>query len=287
MGDQSRAELQVKPMLGGLGAELEGVNIASELDADQVTAIQAALWQNHLVVFRDQPLDPQEQIRFGRCFGALKEHPFIGSLNGYPEIMVVRKEPDDEHNFAGAWHTDTSYQVTPALASMLQAVEVPANLGDTLFCNMVAACDALSESMREFLEQHEAIHSFTGRSMAGREQDLGYGALAQNHQAAARIAQPVIRTHPGSGRKAIYVNPMFTESIIGLTEEESETILSLLYRHCIRPEFILRLRWQPGTVVIWDNLTTMHCPLNDYHGHRRVMHRVVIAGSEQSGRVLN
>lgn len=286
MRNQSGAYFETKPMLGGLGAELTGVDIGGELDGDRIAAIEAALWQHHVLVFRQQPLTPEAQIRFGRHFGSLKEHPYIGSLDGHPEIMLIRKEPEDQHNFAGAWHTDTSYQETPALASMLQAIDVPEGLGDTLFCNMVAAFEVLSEPMRAFLEDREAVHSFTGRSRAGREQDLGYGALANNHQDAVRVAQPVIRTHPRSQRKAIYVNPMFTESILGLNEEESDAILSLLYRHCIRPEFILRLRWQPGTIVIWDNLTTMHCPLNDYHGHRRVMHRIVIAGNERSGRVI-
>lgn len=274
-------------MTGGLGAEIEAIDLLTQADEKNIEAIKNALWRHHLVVFRNQPLSPEAQIEFGRKLGALKQHPFISSLEGFPEIMVVRKEPEDLHNFAGAWHTDTSYHEVPALASMLLAVNVPAQLGDTLFCDMVGAYNALSDPMRAFLDGMEAVHSFTGGSMAGRDQDLGYGSLAKEYQDAPKIAQPVVRTHPESGKKSLYVNPMFTESIIGLTDTESDAMLSYLYQHCIRPEFITRLRWQPATLVIWDNLTTMHYPLNDYAGHRRLMHRVVIAGTDRCGRPLD
>ena len=278
-----QSDFHVQPQIGGLGAEILDVDLSSDLSAQCIEKIRQCLWKYHVIVFREQQLTPQDQCVFASKLGTLKRHPFINSLEGFPEIMVVRKEPDEQHNFAGAWHTDTSYQATPAMGSMLHAVEVPENLGDTLFCNMVAACEALSPAFRSFLEPLRAIHSFTGRSLAGREQDLGYGALASNHQAAPKVLQPVIRMHPESARRALYVNPMFTESIAGLTSDESDTLLEYLFSHAIRPEFIYRLRWQVGTVVIWDNLSTMHCPLNDYGGHRRVMHRVVIAGTQTSG----
>ncbi|MDH3634904.1 MAG: TauD/TfdA family dioxygenase [Gammaproteobacteria bacterium] len=274
-------------MIGGLGAEISGIALDSPLDDETIDTIKANLWRYQVVVFHDQPLSPQALVSFGRKLGRLKQHPFIGSLEAFPEIMVICKEAEDLHNFAGAWHTDTSYQEVPALASMLLAVEVPEKLGDTLFCNMVAAFEALSDSMRSFIDSLEAVHSFTGRSMAGREQDLGYGSLAKDHQNAVKIVQPVVRTHFESKQKMIYVNPMFTESILGLTDAESAAILSFLYQHCIQPEFIMRLRWRPGTVVIWDNAATMHYPLNDYAGHRRLMHRVVIAGNDHCGRPLD
>ncbi|MFT5114366.1 MAG: taurine dioxygenase [Parasphingorhabdus sp.] len=275
--------MKITRLVGGLGAEISEVNLADEMPSPVVNKVKQSLWQSHLVIFRDQQLSPDAQITFGKHLGELKKHPLIGSLEGYPEIMMVIKEPQDEHNFAGAWHTDTSYQETPAMASLLYAIEVPEDLGDTLFCNMVAAYEALSPSMQSFLESLRAMHSFTGRSFAGREQDLGYGALAKGSGTLPSISQPVIRTHPQSGRRGIYVNPMFTESIIGLTSAESDTILTLLFEHCVKAEFCYRLRWQPGTVAIWDNLTTMHYPLNDYAGHRRIMRRIVIAGTERSG----
>jgi taurine dioxygenase len=278
--------LTIKPMIGGLGAEIEGITLDEPLSPDTVFAIKNSLWQHHFIVFRDQPLSPEAQVRFGRSLGTLKQHPFINSLDDFPEIMVVRKKPQDLHNFAGAWHTDTSYQATPAMGSMLLAVTVPDRLGDTLFCNMIAAFAALSGSMQTFLEDKFAVHSFTGRSMAGREQDLGYGSLANNHQKTSNMLQPVVRRHFASNKKMIYVNPMFTESIDGFEDDESETILAFLYQHCIKPEFITRLRWQPGTIAIWDNAATMHCPLNDYAGHLRVMHRVVIAGDDECGREI-
>lgn len=151
---------------------------------------------------------------------------------------------------------------------------------------MVAAYEALSETLRGFINGLEAVHSFHGRSMAGREQDLGYGKLAREQDGLPRVGQPVVRRDPGTGRKSLYVNPMFTESIMGLGDDESDTLLSLLYRHSIRPEFTLRLRWRVGTTVVWDNTTTMHYPLNDYAGYRQIMHRVVIAGDQATGRPL-
>lgn len=278
--------IDILPTIGGLGAEIKGINLAAEIIEPDVKKIQQCLCTHHVILFRDQILEPAQQCAFASKLGSLKQHPFIGSLEGHPEIMLVKKEPDDEHNFAGAWHTDTSYQETPALASMLYAIEVPENLGDTMFCNMVAACEALSPEFRNYLSKLQGVHSFTGRSMAGREQDLGYGSLAKKHETAAKVLQPVIRTHPDSGMQAIYVNPMFTESILGLTPGESDAILDFLFGHCIKPEFLFRLRWQAGTVAIWDNLTTMHYPLNDYAGHKRVMHRVVIAGTDKSGTTI-
>jgi taurine dioxygenase len=278
--------LNIIPQVGGLGAEISDIDLAKPISPTTIDRVRECLWNSHIVVFRDQQLSPEAQISFGRQLGELKTHPLIGCLDGYPEIMMVIKEADDQHNFAGAWHTDTSYQQVPAMASLLYAIEVPDALGDTLFCNMVAAYRALSPAMQGFLKPLQAVHSFTGRTLAGREQDLGYGALAKQSDTLPKMVQPVIRVHPQSGQSAIYVNPMFTESIIGLSSTESDTVLELLFEHCVQAEFVYRLRWQAGTVAMWDNLTTMHYPLNDYAGHRRVMRRIVIAGTEQSGEIL-
>ena len=273
-----------EPQPGGLGAAIAGVDLTQPLDEEIISDIKQILWKFHLIIFKDQKITPDQQIRFGKYFGSVVKHPYIKGLEGYPEIMVVEKKETDKHNFAGAWHTDTSYQEVPALASILYAREIPpSNLGNTLFCNLVAAHEALSKPLQEFLIGMNAIHSFTGRSMKGREQDLGYGQLAKNRTEQIKVLQPVIRRHPISLRHSLYVNPMFTESIQTLTSDESDSILDYLFQHSTKSEFVFRLCWAPNDLVIWDNLTTMHNPINDYDGYYRLMHRVVVAGTEQSG----
>ena len=273
-----------EPQPGGLGAVITGVDLTQPLDEQVISDIKKILWKFHLIIFKNQKITPDQQIRFGQYFGPVVKHPYIKGLEGYPEIMVVEKKETDKHNFAGAWHTDTSYQEVPALASILYAREIPpSDLGNTLFCNLVAAYEALSEPLKDFLINLSAIHSFTGRSMTGREQDLGYGQLAKNRTEQNKVLQPVIRRHPISLRQSLYINPMFTESIQALTAEESDLILDYLFQHSTKSEFVFRLSGAPDTLVVWDNLTTMHNPINDYDGYYRLMHRVVVAGSEQSG----
>jgi len=273
-----------EPQIGGFGALIKGVDLAQPLDQQAINEIKTIFATYHVLIFRGQQLTPDQQIGFGKQFGPLVKHPYIKGLDDCPEIMVVEKKETDKHNFAGAWHTDTSYQEIPALASMLYAREIPpSNLGNTLFCNLVAAYEALSKPLQEFLIKLKAVHSFTGRSMAGREQDLGYGQLAKNRTDQNKVLQPVIRRHPESFKLSLYVNPMFTEYIEGLNPDESDLILDYLFQHCIKSEFVFRLCWTPDTLIVWDNLTTMHNPINDYDGYRRLMHRVVVAGSEKSG----
>jgi len=273
-----------EPQPDGLGAVINGVDLAQPLDEKTISDIKQIFWEFHLIIFKNQKITPDQQIRFGKYFGPVVKHPYIKGLEGFPEIMVVEKKETDKHNFAGAWHTDTSYQEVPALASALYARQIPpSNLGNTLFCNLVAAYEALSRPLQEFLMRLSAIHSFTGRSMTGREQDLGYGQLAKNKTEDIKVLQPVVRRHPMSLKHSLYVNPMFTESLPTLTSDESDLILDYLFQHSTKSEFVFRLCWEPNDLVMWDNLTTMHNPINDYDGYYRLMHRVVIAGAEKSG----
>lgn len=277
MGEDYR-HIQVTPCVGALGAEVAGVDLAGPLSDAVIAEIRQCLNAHLLIVFRDQTLSPGQQVRFAQRFGELKAHPYIPGLDGHPEVMVVKKEPGDRHNFAGAWHTDTTYQEIPTLGSMLYALEVPRARGDTLFCNLYAAYESLSAPFRAFLDTLQAEHSFFGGSGLGRGQENGYGGQAREIDGQARAVHPLIRTHPETGRRALYVNAMFTESIVGLSPQESKTVLEYLYTHCVRAEFVHRLRWTAGTLAFWDNRCTMHYPLDDYPGERRIMHRITIAG---------
>lgn len=278
----------VAPLAGALGAEISGVDLRRPLDDATVAEIRRALIEHLVVFFRDQPLAPAELVSFGRRFGELVIHPYIKGLDGHPEIMIVKKEPEDEFNFAGGWHSDTTYREVPALGSILHAVEVPAFGGDTLFANMVLAYESLSAGMKRALDGLQALHSFLGRAgAAGRDQDLGAGqggyaaATGSPEAMAAPVAHPLVRVHPESGRKALYVNPMFTTRLDGFMDEESQPLLHYLYQHAVKPDFTCRFRWSAGAIAFWDNRATMHYPLNDYPGQRRLMHRVTIAGTER------
>jgi taurine dioxygenase len=278
----------VAPVAGALGAEISGVDLSQPLDAGTVAELRAALLDHLVIFFRDQTLTPEQHKSLGRCFGTLSVHPYIKGLDGHPEIMIVKKEREDAFNFAGGWHSDSTYHEVPSLGSILYAIEVPPYGGDTLFASMYLAYESLSPGMKRMLDPLAALHSFRGRAGLGRDQDLGsaaaggYAAAKGSAEAmAAPVEHPVIRTHPETGRKALYVNPMFTLRLKGFSDAESQPLLEYLYRHAERADFTCRFRWTAGAVAFWDNRSVMHLPLNDYPGERRVMHRVTISGSDR------
>lgn len=275
--------LEVVPCSGALGAEIVGVDLSCELSEDTLEEIHRAFVDHQVIFFRDQRLTPEQHKRFGRSFGPLIVHPYLEGVPGHPEIMLIKKEKHERYNFANAWHTDSSYHAAPALGSMLYAIDVPAVGGDTLFTNMYLAHESLSAGMRILLGRLRARHSFSGSQGLGgqgREQDLDYAsdALEGDDSINEFVTHPVVRTHPETGRPALYVNGMFTVCFENMTEEESAPLLRYLYQHAIRPEFTCRFRWEKGSVAFWDNRCTMHYPVNDYHGQFRLMHRVTIGG---------
>ena len=199
-------------------------------------------------------------------------------------IAEVRKEPEQERNIGGGWHTDHSYDEVPALGSMLYAREVPQTGGDTLFASMYAAYDALSDGMKGTLEGLRACHSSRhvfGAEAAARRGDLN-GRIGNPELATQDAVHPVVIRHPETGRKALYVNPGFTLRFEGWTDEESRPLLDYLYRHAVRPEFTCRFQWREGSLAFWDNRSTWHFAVNDYHGERRLLHRITIAGQRLS-----
>jgi taurine dioxygenase len=273
-------ELVVRPVSGTLGALISGVDLAADLDDATVGALEAALVKHHVLFFRDQNLNPHTQMAFARRFGPLDTHPYVAGMDTSPEVIEVITEPDDEVNFGGGWHTDVTFLERPDLGSVLYAVEVPPYGGDTLFADQHAAYDALSDTMKDLLDGLMAEHSPRRQYGAG-----GYSTKArsvQTHDADAAVAasvhHPVVRTHPVSGRKALYVNGAFTIRIAGMHREESSALLNFLMRHAVEERFTCRFVWKPGSVAMWDNRSVQHYAMFDYRGHRRHMRRVTIAG---------
>jgi taurine dioxygenase len=269
--------IEVTPLAGGLGAGISGVDLAADLADDTVAEIRRA-WLEHLVVFfREQVLGPEEFLTFARRLGEPVEYPFVKGIDGFPEIITVSKRPHETVNFGGIWHSDTVYLDRPPMATMLVAREVPPVGGDTMWANMYATYEALSPGMHRLLEHLRAVNSSAladvSKTREDRIRDSGDGG---DHEYLSE--HPVVRTHPETGRKALYVNVAHTQRFVDMTEDESRGLLRYLFEHSIRPEFTCRFQWRVGSVALWDNRCAMHNPINDYHGHTRTMHRISLAG---------
>jgi taurine dioxygenase len=268
--------MEVRRLAGALGAEILGVSLDGELQEETVAGIRRAFLEHLVVFFRDQQLTPAQFMAFARRMGAPVEYPFVKGIDGYPEIIEVKKLEHERHNFGGIWHSDTAYLETPPMGSMLLAREVPPYGGDTLFANQYLAVETLSEGMRELLSPLKGINSSAKADVSKTREDRikEQGGKGQDYLA----EHPVVRTHPETGRKALYVNTAHTARFRGMTDEESAPLLAWLFQHQVKPEFTCRFQWRPGSLAFWDNRCTQHNPINDYHGHRRVMHRITLAG---------
>jgi|TARA_B110000914_G_scaffold192235_1_gene179189 taurine dioxygenase len=273
--------LIVRPISGALGAEISDINLAK--CANSIDQIKAAFLKYHVLVFREQTLNPIEIKNFAKYFGPLETHPYIKGLDEHPEVAPIIKEANEKINFGGGWHTDMSFLSCPPLGSLLYAIDTPEFGGDTLFANQHAAYESLSDYMKEFVGQLKGLHSAASqyglngdsekRSEARKSMSLGISEKAH-----AQVSHPVVRTHPESGLRALYINRPFTERLEGLRSSESNALLSFLWSHCEEPRFTCRVRWEPGTVTLWDNRIVQHYALNDYDGRRREMRRVTIEG---------
>jgi taurine dioxygenase len=274
--------ITVRPIAGALGAEVSGVNLAQPLADATIGEIRTALLQHQVIFFHDQHMTPEQHLAFGHRFGDLQVHDFVEAMAGYPEILEVRKEPEEKRNFGGGWHTDVSYLERPSLGSVLYALEVPDYGGDTMFASQYLAYEALSDGMKRMLGGMTAIHSARRPygPNAARAHEYGPSSMQFKFGEAAHdeIEHPVVRTHAETGRKALYVNRTFTLRFKDMTEQESAPLLEYLWDHAVRPEFTCRFRWQPNSIAFWDNRCVQHNAINDYHGQRRVMHRVTIEG---------
>ena len=270
--------MEVRKIAGALGAEIHGVDLARELAAGTVDAIRRA-WLEHCVIFfRDQPLTPAQFMALAECFGKPVEYPFIKGIAGFPRITPVVKLEHERTNFGGIWHSDTTYLENPPMGTLLLACEVPPVGGDTLFANQYLAYEALSDGLRQTLDGLTAISSSAKADVSKSREDRVKTDAREDAQKEYVAEQPVVRTHPETGRRALYVNAGHTARFKGWTEDESAPLLNFLFQHQIRPEFTCRFSWRPGSIALWDNRCAQHNPINDYHGFRRVMQRITLAG---------
>lgn len=267
-------------MSPALGAVIDGVTLGPDIDEGTVSAIRSALLTHKVVWFRRQMLDAASLAAVARSFGTpTPAHPVEPSLPGHPEILPLDSA---EGARADVWHSDLTFQDRPPLGALLHAVEVPAVGGDTIWADMTGAYDCLSAPMRAFLDTLSAVHSPTraGSYFAGRDTTGGRAA----EEAASLVGRhPVVRVHPETGRRSLFVNPLFTDRIEGLRRRESDALLQLLYEVATAPDRLVRWRWEPGDVAFWDNRCTMHYALLDFGDSRRQMLRVALEGDEPIG----
>ncbi len=274
--------LDLAPTGGVAGIFVRGINFAQATSDATTAALRRALGDHGVLFMRDQELSPEQHIQLAERFGEININRFFGHVEGYPKIAEVRKEPDQQTNIGGGWHTDHSYDLEPALGSILLARETPPIGGDTVFANMFSAYEALSDGLKETLAGMKALHSsrHVFGAAAKRQGEKGdYAGRIGNEAAALQDSiHPVVISHPISGRKALYVNPGFTVRFDGWTDQESEPLLRMLYAHAQRPEHTYRFQWAPGSIAFWDNRATWHYAVNDYHCARRLMHRITVEG---------
>ena len=269
--------MQIEPLSPHCGAEISDVQMR-DLEGDSLEALKQAIYQHGVVVLRGQELTPDDHIAFAKRWGGIDINQYFPLEQEYPEIAIVRKSAHQETNIGGACHTDHSYDEIPARGSILLAREIPPAGGDTRFADVAAAYEALSPGLKATLESLEAVHSnehvFGKESQYNREM----GDRLGNPDGVGSAVHPVVIKHPQTGRKLLYVNGAFTRHFVGWTMEESAPLLQFLYEHMGQDAFTTQFRWEVGSIAMWDNRSTWHWALNDYHGHRRLMHRITVSG---------
>ena len=275
--------MDIQPIAGALGAEIHGVDFSEELSNSDASAVYDAFLKHKVLYFHGGELTPSQQLRAARLFGEPDIYPFIKGLPDTPEVIDILKTEKDTVNFGGGWHSDTAYLPKPALGTMLHAIEVPAAGGDTMFASTVAAYEALSDGMKALIADLKGVNDsnslYGNRAQAMAKLD----GMAANNVPEAEVfvsEHPIVRTHPETGEKGLYVSRAHTKHFVGMTEAESKPIIEYLAAQIHRPEFTCRVRWQTGGITVWDNRVTQHCALNDYQGKRRHMRRVTLKGDK-------
>lgn len=274
--------IEVSPISGACGAEICGIDLAEPLDNETFSEVHQAFLDNQVIFFREQNISPDQHKAFGKRFGKLNIHPQYEPVPGHPEILPIVKEPTDLDNIGDTWHSDVTFLEKPPLGSILYALEIPPVGGDTMFANQYLAYESLSDGMRAMLDRLVAVHSsriLTDPATAKSRNESRSTKLREDAEAEEMTTEhPLVRTHPETGRKSLFINLPFTIGFKDMTEEESKPLLHFLFEHASRPEFTCRFRWAKGSVAMWDNRCLQHYALNDYQGYRRSMHRVTVDG---------
>ena len=272
--------IAVRPIAGNIGAEIDGVDIADQLDDETIGEIRQALLDHCVIFFRNQEFDAEQHKAFARRFGEIFIHPNYRGMQADNEVVMITREPGDQHIVGEDWHTDTTMVEEPPMGAILYAIETPPYGGDTLFANQYLAYETLSPGMRQMLERMRAVHSdrLVAGPQAGRNAYRSTKVREDSNWRETVSAHPVVRTHPETGRKLLFVNASYTVGFEGLSEEESRPLLDYLLDHGHRPEFTCRFRWENGSVAFWDNRAVKHLAVHDAGPFRRLMRRVQIAG---------
>jgi len=280
--------VDVRALAPSCGAEVFGLSL-TEASSAAMQQVRAALAQHAVLFFRDQRFTPGQQLDVTRLFGPILRVPYIQHMDAYPDIIAVQKEADERRisNFGGTWHSDFSFLDEPPSYTLLYALELPALGGDTLWASQYAAYEALSDGMQRLLDPLWAVqtawpHGTKGPG-PGTAVSRSVGMVRNDPSADREVLQPVVRVHPVTGRKALFVNPVYTQRFEGMGEDESRPLLNYLFGHATRAEFTCRLRWAPGTLAVWDNRCLLHLAINDYDGSRRLLHRTTVAGERAVG----
>lgn len=275
------ANITVSPLSGRLGCEIAEADLAN-LSDEAFDALYQAFLEHQVIVVRNQSLSPEALIDIAARFGPLADYPFAKGMDSHPEITEIIKEPDQTSNFGGMWHSDTTYLPEPPKCTLLYAVETPPRGGDTLFADMCGAYESLSDGLQDTLQNLKAVNTSNLNAASLRGDHLKTGSMTQKSGQSShhQSVHPVVRTHPETGRRALFINPAHTACFAGMDRAESKPLLDYLFAHSIAPELTSRVKWSPGTLVVWDNRCSQHCAINDYDGHRRVMRRITIAGDK-------
>lgn len=279
---------RLQPLSPACGAEVTGIDLTRADDA-AMQAVFAALAAHGVLFFRDQQLTPGQQVAVTRRFGTVLRVPYIRHLDAHPDIIAVLKEADERRisTFGGSWHSDFSFLDEPPSLTLLYAIELPPVGGDTLWASQYAAYDALSPGMQRLLDPLRCVQTAWPHGTRGPGIDApvsrSVGMVRGDPAADREVLQPVVRVHPVTGRRALFVNPVYSQRFEGMTEAESRPLLQFLFQHAASPEFCCRLRWEPGTLAVWDNRCLLHLAINDYDGSRRLLHRTTVAGERPKG----
>jgi taurine dioxygenase len=270
--------VEVRRIAGALGGEIHGVDLSRPLSQDSAAEIRRALLAHLVVFFRGHNLTPAQFLAFARSMGQPIEYPFVKGIPDFPEIIQVMKLEHERTNFGGIWHTDTAYLAVPPMGSMLLAREVPPAGGDTLFANQYLAYETLSSGMQRLMDGLVSVNSSAKADVTKTREDRLRTDGRDDARKEYVAEHPVVRTHPETGRKSLYVNVAHTVRFKDMTDEESAPLLGYLFQHQVRAELTCRFQWEVGSIAFWDNRCTLHNPVNDYHGYRRVMHRITLSG---------
>ena len=269
-------KIQVEPLSPIIGAEISGVDISKPIDKETLKEVNDALLLHQVIFFRDQQMDLETHKSFGRNFGKLHIHPTAAKIEGHPEILTIRADENSKAVAGMKWHSDVSCDLEPPMGSILHLHQIPKVGGDTMFASMYRAYERLSDPIKSLISSLYAWHESIG---VHRDRLNHKGTLRDGENSYPEALHPIVRTHPVTRKKTLFVNENFTTRIEGLHKTESDAVLKMLYDHIATPEFHCRFRWRENSVAFWDNRCVQHYPLNDYHGYRRLLHRVTLKGN--------